>query len=209
MEPRKRARYVGRARTVLRCHVAIRAYRRADGMRRRGRASRSRVSSPRRYCGSAALSPARQAHRETTKRGRGCHRHDRCLEGSSSPGRTSPPRSPDVGAVPRSTPQTTGKRSLRVYGKAYSKNKTPTRAVARHFRVTESAAAKWVAKCRNDLGLLPKTTRGRAKVVDAVVRPATVRAAARVPTPTVRATTAKSTRAAPKKRTKRTKGRNR
>lgn len=38
----------------------------------------------------------------------------------------------------------------------------PTAAVARHFTVSTTAAAKWVAHCRNDLNLLPKTTRGRS-----------------------------------------------
>ena len=50
----------------------------------------------------------------------------------------------------------------RIYTEAWAKNKTPTRAVARHWGVSESAAAKWVAKCR-DLGLLPKTTKGKAR----------------------------------------------
>lgn len=53
----------------------------------------------------------------------------------------------------------------RVYREAYEINRTPTRHVARHFKTTESAAAKWVARCR-ELGLLPKTTRGRARVVE-------------------------------------------
>jgi hypothetical protein len=66
-------------------------------------------------------------------------------------------------------------------------NRKPTRSVARHFKVTESAAAKWVAKCR-DLGLLPKTTRGKVRAGDAVATPATVRAVASVPAPTVIAT---------------------
>jgi hypothetical protein len=54
----------------------------------------------------------------------------------------------------------------RIYREAYehSKNRTPTRAVARHFRVSDTAAAKWVAKCRH-LGLLPKTTRGKPRAV--------------------------------------------
>jgi hypothetical protein len=53
----------------------------------------------------------------------------------------------------------------RVYRGAFARNRTPTRGVARHFEVTESTAAKWVARCRA-LGLLPKTTRGRARIVD-------------------------------------------
>jgi hypothetical protein len=51
-----------------------------------------------------------------------------------------------------------------VYREAYGENRTPTRAVAKHFRVTPSAAAKWVARCR-ELGLLPKTSRGKARAV--------------------------------------------
>jgi hypothetical protein len=53
-----------------------------------------------------------------------------------------------------------------IYRDAYehSPNRTPTRAVARHFKVSDTAAAKWVAKCRR-LELLPKTTRGKARAV--------------------------------------------
>lgn len=51
----------------------------------------------------------------------------------------------------------------RVYREAYASNRTPTLAVARHFKATSSAAAKWVAKCRDD-GLLPKTSQGKARV---------------------------------------------
>ncbi len=51
----------------------------------------------------------------------------------------------------------------RVYREAYARNRTPTRAVATHFQTTEAAAAKWVARCR-ELGLLPPTTQGKAKV---------------------------------------------
>lgn len=55
----------------------------------------------------------------------------------------------------------------KTYREAYVKNRTPTRAVARRWDVTESTAAKWVAKCRS-LGLLPPTRRGKARaVVDA------------------------------------------
>jgi hypothetical protein len=59
----------------------------------------------------------------------------------------------------------------RVYREAYSNNRKPTRAVAQHFTrklrhgVSESAAAKWVFRCRN-LGLLPQTTRGKARAVE-------------------------------------------
>lgn len=51
-----------------------------------------------------------------------------------------------------------------VYREAFAKNRTPTRAVARRFKVTPSAAAKWVAQCR-ERGLLPRTTRGKARAV--------------------------------------------
>jgi hypothetical protein len=50
----------------------------------------------------------------------------------------------------------------RVYREGYKRNKTPTRYVARHFRTTPSAAAKWVAKCRA-YGFLPKTKQGSAR----------------------------------------------
>jgi hypothetical protein len=69
-----------------------------------------------------------------------------------------------------------------VYRDAYAeKKRTPTRAVAREFKVSYSAAAKWVSHCRR-VGLLPKTTRGRASVestltqsADAVVLKAATR----------------------------------
>ena len=77
----------------------------------------------------------------------------------------------------------------RIYREAYEKtpNRTPTRAVARHFskvwkkQVSETAAAKWVARCRA-LGLLPKTTQGKPRAGDVVARPATVKAVAKVGT---------------------------
>lgn len=52
-----------------------------------------------------------------------------------------------------------------VYRSAYRASMRPTQAVARHFGATDSAAAKWVAKAR-ELGYLPKTTAGRAAVVE-------------------------------------------
>jgi hypothetical protein len=107
--------------------------------------------------------------------------------------------SPRRGGRPPKYPPEHWRAVARVYEEAYHGNRTPTRAVAKHFRVTESAAAKWVAKCRNDLGLLPKTTRGKAKVVHAVARTATVRAVASVPTPTVRATGGGATKPKPRK----------
>ena len=57
----------------------------------------------------------------------------------------------------------------RVYRGAFARNRTPTRDVARHFDVTESAAAKWVTRCR-EMGLLPTTTRGKARVSDSKAR---------------------------------------
>jgi hypothetical protein len=51
----------------------------------------------------------------------------------------------------------------RVYREAYGERRRPTRAVAKHFKTTPAAAAKWVARCRS-LRLLPKTSRGKASV---------------------------------------------
>jgi hypothetical protein len=50
----------------------------------------------------------------------------------------------------------------RIYRLAYSRNRTPTRAVARHFDATAAQAAKWVARSRQ-MGLLPRTARGKAR----------------------------------------------
>jgi CRP-like cAMP-binding protein len=51
----------------------------------------------------------------------------------------------------------------RIYRDAYAVGRTPTRAVARHFKTTQAAAAKWIGRCRSDeLKLLPKTKRGKA-----------------------------------------------
>jgi hypothetical protein len=58
---------------------------------------------------------------------------------------------------------------VRIYGEAYARNRTSTRAVAAHFRVSETAAAKWVAKARK-LGLLLPTTRGKARAVEPAKR---------------------------------------
>jgi hypothetical protein len=52
----------------------------------------------------------------------------------------------------------------RVYRLAYSNNRTPTRAVARHFGATPTQAAKWVARARR-MDLLPGTSRGKARAV--------------------------------------------
>lgn len=46
-----------------------------------------------------------------------------------------------------------------VYTKAYKRQQAPTKAVADHFGVSKSTAAKYVAKARH-LGLLPETKRG-------------------------------------------------
>jgi hypothetical protein len=62
----------------------------------------------------------------------------------------------------------------RTYREAYERRRTPTRAVAARFKVSETAAAKWVAKCR-DLGLLPQTTKGKARVVGPTKRKGTRR----------------------------------
>jgi hypothetical protein len=54
-----------------------------------------------------------------------------------------------------------------VYREAFARGRAPTRAVAQQFHVSESTAAKWVARCRRpELGLLPPTTRGRARAVE-------------------------------------------
>jgi transposase len=45
---------------------------------------------------------------------------------------------------------------------AYRKGDNPTQTVANRFHVSKSTAAKWVHRCREELGLLPKTSRGRA-----------------------------------------------
>jgi hypothetical protein len=50
-----------------------------------------------------------------------------------------------------------------VYRSAFAIGMPPTLAVAKRFTVTKSTAAKWIAKARA-LGLLPPTTRGRARV---------------------------------------------
>lgn len=50
----------------------------------------------------------------------------------------------------------------RVYQAAYEDNRTPTRAVAAHFAISQPQAAKWVSTARNKYGLLGPTTKGRA-----------------------------------------------
>jgi hypothetical protein len=87
----------------------------------------------------------------------------------------------------------------RIYREAYAKNRTPTRAVARHFskawrrQVSETAAAKWVAKCRA-LELLPKTTRGKARAVVQASASGRIRLRSRATGPVVRARNLKRAR---------------
>lgn len=49
-----------------------------------------------------------------------------------------------------------------IYREAAALGNAPTRAVAEHFVVSKSAAAKWVARARG-IGLLPPTQRGKAR----------------------------------------------
>jgi hypothetical protein len=70
---------------------------------------------------------------------------------------------PKRGRPPKYGPEHFAK-VAQVYSEAHANRRTPTRAVAKHFKATESQAAKWVARCR-ELGLLPKTTRGKARIV--------------------------------------------
>ncbi len=49
----------------------------------------------------------------------------------------------------------------RVYSDAWQRREAPTKAVAEHWTVSKSTAAKWVARTR-DLGLLGPTRRGKA-----------------------------------------------
>jgi hypothetical protein len=55
----------------------------------------------------------------------------------------------------------------RVYSEAYAMGEPPTRSVAERFRVSRSAAAKWVARAR-DAGLLPEAegTRPRGRTAE-------------------------------------------
>lgn len=46
-----------------------------------------------------------------------------------------------------------------MYDIACARGEPPTRAVADHFKVSRTAAAKWVARCRGK-GLLPPTRQG-------------------------------------------------
>lgn len=49
-----------------------------------------------------------------------------------------------------------------VYLETWQAGGNPTSAVAEHFDVSKSAAAKWVARCRDpEVGLIPPTTRGK------------------------------------------------
>jgi len=50
----------------------------------------------------------------------------------------------------------------RVYKMAVTMGDNPTEAVMKWKTVSKSTAAKWVARARNEFGLLPPTTRGKA-----------------------------------------------
>lgn len=76
---------------------------------------------------------------------------------------------PDVarsnkGGRPPQYPMEHWREVARVYREAYANNRTPTRAVARHWEKQQSTAAKWVARCR-EMGLLPATSKGKARSV--------------------------------------------
>lgn len=59
-----------------------------------------------------------------------------------------------------------------VYRAAWQANQHPTKAVAEHFNVSKSAAAKWVGRCRAPgVRLLPPTERGRPKAVGPSPKP--------------------------------------
>jgi hypothetical protein len=81
---------------------------------------------------------------------------------------TAGPRSHKGGRPPKYDPEHFAE-VARIYREALGNRKTPTRAVARHFKTSHTAAAKWVAKAR-ELGLLPKTTRGKARVIQPAKR---------------------------------------
>ena len=56
-----------------------------------------------------------------------------------------------------------------IYREAYGlrsarKRGGPTTAVAQAFNVPYSTAARWVSRCRNEFGLLPKTKKGQARI---------------------------------------------
>ena len=56
-----------------------------------------------------------------------------------------------------------------VYRQALMDRKPPTKAVAKHWKVNVSTAAKWVSRCRSDFTppLLPSTTQGKPASVEA------------------------------------------
>lgn len=56
------------------------------------------------------------------------------------------------------------KRVAKIYTKASKAGLPPTQAVADELGISRSAAAKQVSRCRNELGLLPKSSQGRAEV---------------------------------------------
>lgn len=50
----------------------------------------------------------------------------------------------------------------RVYNAAWAAGELPTLAVAQTWSVSKSVASKWVSHCRNHLGLIAPTTKGKA-----------------------------------------------
>lgn len=50
-----------------------------------------------------------------------------------------------------------------VYREAHQRGDPPRSAVAKHFKVSHSTAARWVSRARHELNLLPKTQRGKAR----------------------------------------------
>ena len=59
------------------------------------------------------------------------------------------------------------KKVAAVYRKAERERQPPTKAVADWGKVNRSTANKWVGRARNEFGLLPKTTQGKAASVNA------------------------------------------
>jgi hypothetical protein len=55
-------------------------------------------------------------------------------------------------------------RVAKIYTRATEKGWPPTQEVARELGISRSAAAKQVSRCRNELGLLPRTSQGRAGI---------------------------------------------
>jgi hypothetical protein len=53
-----------------------------------------------------------------------------------------------------------------VYREAWATTGKPLVAISKKWNVSKSAAAKWVARCRNEFDLLPKTDRGVVKITE-------------------------------------------